>query len=68
MNDMRKIDYRLRRESSKKWRSLLSAMAKVLVGQSELNNTKALFRNIGITFAGIVPLPQCKTVDETVRV
>jgi hypothetical protein len=65
MNDMRKIDYRLRRESSKKWRSLLSAMAKVLVGQSEINNTKILFKTIGITFAEVVPLPQCKTIDET---
>jgi len=62
---MRKIDYRLRRESSKKWRSLLSAMAKELVGQSEIKNTKMLFKKIGITFAEIVTLPQCKTLDDT---
>jgi hypothetical protein len=65
MNDARKIDYRLRRQSSKKWRSLLSAMAKVLASQSDATTTKAAFRTIGLTFAGIVPLPPCRTVEET---
>jgi|Laugresp1bdmlbsn_1035097.scaffolds.fasta_scaffold41411_1 hypothetical protein len=65
MNDARKIDYRLRRQSSKKWRSLLSAMAKVLVSQTDSNNTKAAFKAIGITFAGIVQLSPSKTIEET---
>ena len=65
MNDARKIDYRLRRQSSKKWRSLLSAMAKVLAAQTDASNTKAAFKSIGLTFAAIVPLPPSKTIEET---
>jgi hypothetical protein len=65
MNDARKIDYRLRRQSSKKWRSLLSAMAKVLASQIDTNNIRASFKTIGLTFAGIVSLPSCKTIEET---
>jgi hypothetical protein len=65
MNDARKIDYRLRRQSSKKWRSLLSAMAKVLAAQTDAINTKAAFKSIGLTFAAIVSLSPSKTIEET---
>ena len=59
-----KTDYRILRESSKRWRSLLSAVAFELKPLSELGLSDEIFSNIGMRFAKQTPLPDCKSLVE----
>ena len=60
----KKIDYRIPRQSSRYWRSLLTSMATEFLAQSQIGNSRELMFKIGERFATNSPLPDCKTVED----
>lgn len=59
-----KTDYRILRESSKQWRSMLSAIAIELQPVRDSGISPELLHNMGKRFATQTPLPDCQSLAE----
>ena len=64
MFSTKKIDYRIPRQSSRLWRSLLTAFANEFVSNPNTANIKDIMYKIGYRFATQSPLPTCNSLDE----
>lgn len=60
----KKIDYRIPRQSSRLWRSLLTAFANEFVTNPGSSNIREVMYKIGHRFATQSPLPTCNSLDE----
>lgn len=59
-----KVDYRIQRQSSRQWRSLLSAMAQECTTQTEVIEPRELMSRIGVRFATQTSLPECENLEQ----
>jgi hypothetical protein len=64
MFSTKKIDYRIPRQSSRLWRSLLTAFANEFVSNPNTGNIKEVMYKIGYRFATQSPLPTCNSLDD----
>jgi hypothetical protein len=60
----KKIDYRIPRQSSRLWRSLLTAFATEFVTNPNTGNIRETMYKIGYRFATQSALPTCNSLDE----
>lgn len=63
MTQPKKIDYKIHRECSRQWRSLLSAMAQEQAEIPQDSEPQALMHRIGVRFASQSSLPACSDMD-----
>jgi hypothetical protein len=59
-----KVDYRIQRQSSRQWRSLLSALAQECTTQTEPIEPHELMRRIGVRFGTQTSLPACENLEQ----
>jgi hypothetical protein len=59
-----KVDYRIQRQCSRQWRSLLAALAQECTTQTEPIEPRELMRRIGMRFATQTPLAPCENLEQ----
>ncbi len=59
-----KVDYRIQRQASRQWRSLVAALAQECTTQTEPVDPRELMRRIGVRFGTQTPLPPCENLEQ----